>query len=208
MSTEKGRKLLDDVRDVMRLLHYSIHTERTYIKWIKQFVHFHKMTSRNDFACGEKKIEDFLTHLAIHGNVAPATQNQAMNALVFLYRKVLKLNLDGKIDALRAVKKKNIPAVMTREETANVLSLMTGTPQLVTKLLYGSGLRISEAIRLRIQDIDEHLKTLTVRSGKGNKDRVTTFPASVIPLLKNHLARVKIAHEKDLKDGYGTVYLP
>ncbi|MBU1183293.1 MAG: integron integrase [Proteobacteria bacterium] len=208
MSTVKDRKLLDEVRDVMRLGHYSIHTERTYCEWIRKFVNFHEMKSRDDLAGGEKKIEAFLTHLAVHGDVAPATQNQAMNALVFLYRKVLKQSLGEEINAVRANRKTNIPVVMTREETARLLSLMSGTPLLVAKLLYGSGLRISEAIRLRIKDIDYELKTLTVRSGKGDKDRVTTFPASIIPFLEAHLARVKIMHQNDLKNGCGEVYLP
>ena len=131
MSTAKDRKLLDEVRDVMRLLHYSIHTERTYCEWIRKYIHFHTMKSRDDLADGEKKIEAFLTHLAVHSNVAPATQNQAMNALVFLYRKVLKQDLDEKINAIRSSKKTNIPAVMTREETAKVLSLITGTHQVI-----------------------------------------------------------------------------
>jgi integron integrase len=208
MSTIKNRKLMDEVRDVMRLRHYSIHTERTYCEWIRKFVNFHQMKSRDDLADGEKKIEAFLTHLAVHANFAPATQNQAMNALVFLYRKVLKENLGEQINAVRAHKKLNIPVVLTREETAKVLSLMTGTPQLIAKLLYGSGLRISEAIRLRIKDIDYEMKTITVRSGKGNKDRVTTFPASVIPFLRSHLAKVEATHQNDLKNGYGEVYLP
>lgn len=159
----------------MRLHHYSIHTERTYCDWIKKYVHFHKMKSREDLAEGEKKIETFLTYLAVQKNVASSTQNQAMNALVFLYKKILKLQLNDEINAVRASKKLNIPVVMTREETARVLLLMKATPQLVAKLLYGSGLRISEAIRLRVHDIDYTLKTITVRSGKGAKDRVTTF---------------------------------
>ena len=200
--------MLDEVRDVLRLMHYSIHTERTYCEWIRKFVRFHKMTSREDLSDGEKKIEAFLTHLAVEGNVAPATQNQAMNALVFLYKKVLKWDLDETIDAVRASKKLNTPVVMTREETSRVLSFMIGTPQLVTKILYGSGLRISEAIRLRVQDFDYNLKTLTVRSGKGNKDRVTTFPGSIIPFLDDHLAKVKAIHLDDLAKGYGEVYLP
>jgi integron integrase len=208
MSTTKDKRLLDEVRDVMRLLHYSIHTERTYCEWIKRFVHFHRMKSRDDLSGGEGKIEKFLTHLAVHGNIAPATQNQAMNALVFLYRKVLKQDLNEQINAVRAHKKRNIPVVLTREETAKILSLMTGTPQLVAKLMYGSGLRISEAIRLRIKDIDYAMKTITVRSGKGDKDRVTTFPSSIMPFLESHLAKVRTTHQNDLKTGYGEVYLP
>jgi integron integrase len=208
MSIPKERKLLDEVRDVMRLRHYSIHTERTYCEWIRKYVHFHKMKSRDDLADGEKKIEAFLTHLAVHGNVAPATQNQAMNALVFLYRKVLKQDLNDEINAIRSRKKVNIPVVLTREETAKLLSFMTGTPQIIAQLLYGSGLRISEAIRLRVKDIDYELKTLTVRSGKGDKDRVTTFPATVMPFLNSHLAKVRTLHQYDLEKGYGAVYLP
>lgn len=208
MSTEKRPRLLDEVRQVMRLHHYSIHTERTSCAWIRKFVRFHGMTSREDLAGGEEKIEAFLTHLAMDGQVAPATQNQAMNALVFLYKKVLKVALDDEINAVRAAKKVNVPVVMTREEVAKVIALMAGTPQLVTKLLYGSGLRIAEAIRLRVHDIEFDMKSITVRSGKGGKDRVTTFPATVIPLLKNHLVKVKAVHDADLAKGYGEVYLP
>jgi len=146
--------------------------------------------------------------LATSRNVAPSTQNQAMNALVFLYKKVLKVALDDSINAVRATKKVNVPVVMTREEVVQVLALMAGTPQLVAQLLYGSGLRIAEALRLRIQDIEFEMKSLIVRSGKGAKDRITTFPVSVIPILKNHLMKVKAIHEGDLSKGYGEVYLP
>ncbi len=158
MSREKNRKILDEVRDVLRRKRYSIHTERIYVLWIKKFIHFHQMTSRDDFVGGETKIEEFLTHLAVTENVAPATQNQGMNALVFLYRKVPECDLDEKINAVRAAKKKNIPVVMTKDETAAVISQMQGKPLLVVKLLYGSGLRISEALRLRVHDIDFHMK--------------------------------------------------
>ena len=147
-------KLLDEVRNVLRLHHYSIHTERSYVEWIVRFVRFHGMQSREELFPAEPKIEGFLTDLAVQGNVAPSTQNQAMNALVFLYKRVLKHALSGSIDAVRAAKKVNVPVVMTREEVAAVLSLMEGTPQLIAKLLYGSGLRIMEAVRLRVQDID------------------------------------------------------
>lgn len=208
MSTTKGKKLLDEVRDVMRLKHYSIHTERTYCDWIRKYIKFHNMKCRGDLQYGEKKIETFLTHLAVQKNVAPSTQNQAMNALVFLYRKVLKHELNQEISAIRAKGKITIPVVMTREEVTGVLSLMTGTPQLIAKLLYGSGLRISEAIRLRVQDIDYDLKTITVRSGKGGKDRVTTFPSTVAPFLKSHLKKVQILHQADIEEGHGSVYLP
>jgi integron integrase len=208
-STKKQHPtLLDEVRQVLRVHHYSIHTERSYVDWIVRFVRFHGMRSRQDLFPAEPKIESFLTDLAVHGHVAAATQNQAMNALVFLYKRALNHTLGGRIDAVRADKKVNVPVVMTRDEVAAVLSLMDGTPQLVVKLLYGSGLRIMEAVRLRVQDIDLQMKQLTVRSGKGDKDRLTTFPATIIPLLQNHLAGVKTLHRHDLAQGHGEVYLP
>lgn len=209
MSTlKKDRKLLDEVRDVMRLHHYSIHTERTYCGWIKRYIQCYIMTSREELINDEAKIEAFLTNLAVDKALSPSTQNQARNALVFLYKYVLKRPLDGNVNAVRAMKKINIPVVMTREEIACVITLLEGTPQLVAKLLYGSGLRITEALRLRVQDIDYELKHITVRSGKGEKDRVTTFPVSVIPLLENHLSRVRVIHKQDLTEGYGDVYMP
>lgn len=208
MSNSKEKKLLDQVREIMRLNHYSIHTERTYTDWIKRYVRFHRMNSRKDLQNGEKKIEQFLTHLAVECNVAPSTQNQAMNALVFLYKKILKTPLGGEINAVRAKKKMNIPVVLTRDEVRQIIHLLQGPAQQIVKLLYGSGLRITEAVRLRVKDIDYQMKHITVRSGKGAKDRVTTFPESVIPLLENHLAKVKILHEQDLAHGYGEVFLP
>jgi integron integrase len=201
-------KLLDQARQVLRLNHYSIHTERSYLDWMVRFVRFHKMRSREDLFPAEPKIELFLTDLAVNGKVAASTQNQAMNALVFLYKRVLDFTLDGRIDAVRAKKKINVPVVMTREEVAAILPLMSGTAQLVTKLLYGSGLRIMEAVRLRVQDIDYQMKQLTVRAGKGDKDRFTTFSATLTPLLQNHLAGVKTVHQQDLAHGNGAVYLP
>ena len=186
-------KLRDEVRKVLRLHHYSIQTERSYVDWIVRFVRFHGMQSREDLFPAEPKIEAFLTDLAVNGNVALATQNQAMNAL-FLYKHVLNHALPGSINAVRADKKINVPVVMTREEVAAVISLMDGTAQVVAKLLYGSGLRIMEAVRLRVKDIDYQMKQLTVRAGKGDKDRFTTFPATLTPLLQNHLAGVKTLH--------------
>jgi integron integrase len=201
-------KLLDQVRQVLRLHHYSIHTERSYVDWIVRFVRFHNMRSREDLFPAEAKIESFLTNLAVAANVAPATQNQAMNALVFLYKRVLNHPLQNSINAVRADKKINVPVVMTREEVFAVISLMDGTTQVVAKLLYGSGLRIMEAVRLRVKDVDFQMKQLTVRSGKGDKDRFTTFPTTLTPLLQNHLAGVKTLHQQDLAQGHGEVYLP
>ena len=174
-------RLLDEVRNVLRVQHYSIHTERSYVEWIRRFARFHGMRSRADLFPAEPKIESFLTDLAVNGNVAAATQNQAMNALVFLYKRVLDHAMEGRINAVRADKRINVPVVMTREEVAAVLSLMDGTAQLVAKLLYGRGLRIMEAVRVRVEDIDFQMKQLTVRSGKGDKDRFTTFPGHAYP---------------------------
>ena len=207
-SQAKPPKLLNQVRDVLRLHHYSIHTERTYSDWIKRYIKFHQMRCREDLADGERKIEAFLTDLAVRGKVAASTQNQAMNALVFLYRKALDKPLDEVIDAVRAERKVNVPVVLTREEVSGVISVMEGVPQLIVKLLYGSGLRILEAVRLRVKDVDFAMKQVTVRSGKGEKDRFTTLSASLIPLLQNHLRRVEEFHEKDLAEGHGAVYLP
>ena len=207
-SQAKTPRLLDQVRQVMRLHHYSVHTERAYLDWTKRYVRFHQMQRREDLAGGEAKIEAFLTDLAVNGQVAPATQNQAMNALVFLYKRVLEVPLDQAIQAVRAEGKVNVPVVLTREEVRQVLPLVEGVSHVVVKLLYGSGLRIMEALRLRVKDVDFAMKQITVRSGKGDKDRVTTFPASIIPLLENHLQKVKVLHEQDLAQGHGAVYLP
>jgi integron integrase len=200
-------KLLDQVRQVLRLHHYSLHTERAYLEWIVRYVRFHGMRSRDDLFPPEPNIEAFLTDLAVNGNVAAATQHQAMNALVFLDTRVLTHTLEGRINAVRADKKVNVPVVMTREEVAAIISLMDGTAQLVAKLLYGSDLRSMEAVRLRVQDIDFQMKQLAVRSGKGDRDRFTTFPTTLTPLLQNHLAGVRTLHQQDLAQGHGAVYL-
>jgi len=175
-SQARTAKLLDRVRQVMRLHHYFLHTERTYVDWIKRYVHFHQMQRCEDLDGGEAKIEAFLTDLAVNGQVAAATQNQAMNALVFLYKHVLNVPLDQAIQAVRAERKANVPVVLTRAEVAQVLPLVEGASHLVVKLLYGSGLRIMEALRLRVKDVDFEMKQITVRSGKGDKDRVTVLP--------------------------------
>ena len=154
--------LLDAVRQVRRLHHNSLHTKRSSVERIVRFVRFRGMRSRADLFPAEPKIEAFLTDLAVHGHVAAATQNQAMNALVFLYKRVLNQVMEGRISAVRAAKKINVPVVMTREEVATILPLLDGTAQLVAKLLYGSSLRIMEAVRLRVKDIDFPMKPLTV----------------------------------------------
>ena len=209
MSTQSHPKLLDEVRWSMRRGHYSIHTERSYCDWIRQFVKFHGFRDKSELVVNsEERIEAFLTYLAVDRHVAASTQNQAMNALVFLYRHVLKQPLVQQIDAIRSTKNRRIPVVLDQTEVMQIIKLMNGVPQLIVKLLYGSGLRITEAVRLRVQDIDFDYKQITVRSGKGNKDRVTTFSGHLQPLIRNHLSGVKLIHDKDLEDGFGSVYLP
>jgi integron integrase len=193
---------------VLRVQHDSIHTERADLEWIVRDVRFHRRRSRDDLLPPEPNIEAFLTDLAVHGHVAAATQHQAMNALVFLDTRVLNHGMQGRITAVRADKQINVPVVMTREEVASVISLLDGTAQLVATLLYGSGVRIMEAVRLRVQDLDFQMTPLTVRSGQGDQDRCTTLPATLTPLLQNHLAGVRTRHQQDWAQGYGEVYLP
>src|SRR6185369_9491178 len=200
-------RLLDQVREVLRLKHYSIHTERSYCDWIRRYIHFHGMKARADLAGGEAKMEQFLSHLAVEGRVAASTQNQAFNALLFLYRQVLGQDL-GQIQALRAERPVRVPVVLTAEEVKSLLAAMAGVPLLVAKLLYGSGLRLMEALRLRVKDVDFAMKQITVRDGKGAKDRYTVLPDSVVPALQEHLKRASLTHGEDLKAGYGAVYLP
>jgi len=156
----------------------------------------------------EAEVEAFLTWLAVDGNVAKSTQNQAFNALIFLYRDVLKRPLEGRVNAVRSQKKQRLPVVMSKDETQRVLRAMNGTTQLMAKLLYGSGLRLMECIRLRVKDIDFEINEIRVHSGKGDKDRLVPLPESVKPALRMHLERVKLIHENDIAQGYGEVYLP
>lgn len=200
-------KLLDQVREVMRLKHYSIRTERSYCDWIRRYVKFHGMKSRADLEEAEARIELFLSDLAVNGKVAVATQNQAFNALLFLYHQVLHQQL-GNIQAVRATRPQRVPVVLTPDEVKQVIAGLGGTPQLVVKLLYGAGLRLMEALRLRVQDLDFAMKQITVRDGKGFKDRFTVLPESAIPALQEHLVRVRRTHEEDLGEGFGAVYLP
>ena len=209
MSTHNSNHtLLGEIRDLMSRDHYSVSTERTYCDWIKQYVRFHGMQNRESLFCeAENKVEKFLTYLATERNVAASTQNQAFNALVFLYKRVLESPLEN-VRATRSRKTARIPVVMTRDEVKPVIQLLDGIPELVVKLLYCSGLLITEAVRLRVQDIDFGFKQVTVRDGKGMKDRVTPFPDNLSALFRNHLEKVEKIHEKDLAKGYGTVYLP
>ncbi len=200
------KKLLDTVRDVIRLKHYSIRTEEAYVNWIRRFILFHN--KRHPKEMGTTEVEAFLTHLAVEGHVAASTQNQAFSALQFLYRDVLHQELAGPVNAMRAKESQHLPAVLTKDETRRVIAQLTGIYQLQARLLYGSGLRLLECLRLRVKDIDFERRAIMVRDTKGGEDRVTMLPDSVIAPLREHLQRVKRLHEEDLAKGLGSVYLP
>jgi integron integrase len=207
-STVSGQppRLLEQVREVIRLKHYSIRTEQSYIGWIKRFILFHSKRHPRDM--GAEEITRFLSHLAVAGNVSASTQNQALNAILFLYREVLKLDLPWMDGIQRAKKPTRLPVVFTRDEIKRLLAQLDGTNWLMVSLLYGSGLRLMECLRLRVKDVDFHYRQLFIRDAKGQKDRVTILPEALIDPLRNHLVRVKTLHEQDLKEGYGRVYLP
>ena len=200
-------KLMDQVREVMRLRHYSLRTERSYCDWIRRYIRFHRMQTRQELLPGTEKVELFLSDLAVNGRVAVSTQNQAFNALLFLYREVLHQPF-GNVQAVRADRPVRVPVVLTTDEVRLVIGGMSGTTQLVAKLLYGAGLRLLEALRLRVQDVDFQMRQITVRDGKGAKDRYTVLPEAVGAALQEHLRRVRLLHEEDLSKGFGSVYLP
>lgn len=204
--TDHAPRLLDQVRHVLRRKHYSIRTEEAYVAWVRRFVLFHD--KRHPRELGAAEVESFLTHLAVAGEVAASTQNQAYSALLFLYTEVLQQPFERPVVAARARQPQRMPTVLTREETQAVLSALSGVHQLMAKLLYGSGLRLLECLRLRVKDIDMPQHQLIVRDGKGGKDRVTMLADSLIPPLTEHLARVRLLHEQDTRNGYGHVFLP
>jgi integron integrase len=203
---KQPKKLLDQVRDCIRRKHYSIRTEKAYADWIRRYIIFHD--KRHPQEMGEAEIEAFLTHLAVERRVSASTQNQALNALVFLYREVLRKKLDGPIEPTHAKRSKRLPTVLTRQEALAVIDRLSGTYQLMAKLLYGSGLRLMECVRLRVKDLDLAQRQIVVREGKGMKDRVTMLPEGVIPELQEHLRRVERLHKADVDQGLGFVYLP
>ncbi|MER3447456.1 MAG: integron integrase, partial [Candidatus Dadabacteria bacterium] len=203
---KKPKKLLDQVRDAIRLKHYSNRTSKSYVHWIRRYILFHNKRHPKDM--GAPEIEAFLTHLAVKENVAASTQNQALSALLFLYREVLKQDVALVTNSVRAQKPRRLPTVLSKEEVQKVISLMRGTHQLMAKLLYGSGLRLMECVQLRVKDIDFGQHQIVVRDGKGMTDRVTILPNTLIAPLQEQLQRVKRLHEEDLAKGYGSVCLP
>ena len=205
-STTRGPKLLDQLRTALRSRHYSPRTEKAYVMWARRFVRFHDL--RHPAEMAEPEINAFLTHLAVKGHISASTQNQALSALLFLYRHVLDRKVGELGNVVRARKPERLPVVMTRDEVKAVLKHLSGEQQLMATLMYGAGLRLLECLRLRIQDIDFGSRTITVRDGKGFKDRLTMLPAAALQPLRGHLEHVRCVHQQDLEEGHGRVLLP
>jgi integron integrase len=199
-------KLLDRVRDVIRRKHYSIRTEQTYVDWIRRFILFHGKRHPEEMA--EVEVTEFLTSLARDSNVAASTQNQALSALLFLYKEVLRTEIAWLDSVERAKKPAKLPVVLTKDEVHRLFQHLRGTHRLMATLLYGSGLRLMEAVRLRVKDVDFGYARILVRDGKGAKDRVTMLPVGLAKALQRHLTKVKAQHEEDVEGGYGQVFLP
>jgi integron integrase len=205
-SEHRGWPFLDQVRNAIGVRHYSIRTEEAYLGWIKRFILFPGKRHPREMA--EPEVSGFLTYLAVEGRVAAATENQALNALVFLYKVVLECP-PGEIEGVaRAKKPQRLPVVLTADEVRGLLRHLSGSAWLVACLLYGSGLRLMEALRLRVKDLDFAHGAVLVRDGKGGKDRVVTLPDGVIAPLRQHLEHVRLLHDKDIADGFGAVVLP
>ncbi len=199
-------KLLDQVRQLCRLEHKARSTERAYVNWIRRFILFHR--KRHPLDMGADEVTEFLTYLAVEGHVAASTQNQALAALLFLYQKVLKNDFGWLNGVVRASKPKRLPVVFSREETAALLREFRGLRWMMACMLYGGGLRLNECLGSRVKDLDFERLQVTLRDAKGEKDRVTLLPQSVVKPLTEHLTIVRAAHERAIQDGYGGVSLP
>lgn len=199
-------KLLDQVREQIRLRHYSIRTETVYLDWVRRFIRFHKY--RHPQEMGAVEVEAFLSDLAVRKDVSASTQNQALSAILFLYKQVLQIELPWLDGVIRARRPRRLPVVLTREEVASVLAQLDGTLWLVANLLYGSGMRLMEVLRLRVKDVEFSRLEILIRDGKGHKDRVTMLPRKLAAPLQQHLERVRILHNQDLFEGYGRANLP
>jgi len=205
-SSASSPRLLEQVRARIRFKHYSLRTEQAYTDWIRRFIrHFGKKHPRD---MGAKEVEEFLSHLAVAGRVSASTQNQAKSALLFLYKEVLGAELAWLDQVTSAKISRRLPVVLTPSEVMSMLSRLDGSHALIAGLLYGTGLRIMEGLRLRVKDVDFERGEILVRDGKGGKDRVTMLPASISQALRVHLERVREQHRQDLAEGYGEVYLP
>lgn len=204
--TVKPPRLLDQVREKLRVKHYSIRTEQAYVDWIRRFILFHG--KRHPATLSAPEVERFLSHLAVERRVAASTQNQALSALLFLYKEVLGRDLPWLDNVKRAKRPARLPVVLTIAEVSHLLAHLEGRPWLMASLLYGAGLRLMECVRLRVKDVDFVYRQIIVRDGKGHKDRVTMLPQAARTPLKIHLEKVKALHRQDLKEGFGEVYLP
>ena len=199
-------RLLDEVRRVLRLKHYSLRTETVYVAWIRRFILANGKRHPRDMS--EAEVEGFLSQLAVQGNVAATTQNQALAALLFLYKQVLGIDLPWMEGVVRAKRSQHVPTVLSREEITRTLARMDGRPWLLASLLYGTGMRLMEALRLRIKDVDFGRNEITIRDGKGSRDRRTMLPRSLVESLLREIARARLLHEADLQEGFGAVWLP
>jgi integron integrase len=199
-------KLLDQMRERLRLRHYSFRTEQQYVGWARRFILFHKKRHPNTMGAGE--IEGFLSHLAVERHVSASTQSQALAAIVFLYRQVLQVDVGWLDNIVRAKKPIRVPVVLSAQEVRALMSELDGVYRLIATLLYGSGLRLMEALRLRVKDLDFEYHQVIVRDGKGGKDRVTVLPESIVPALQAHLEDVRERHRCALDAGFGGVELP
>lgn len=197
-------KLLDRLHNRIRVKHYSIRTEEQYVHWVKRFIHFHG--KRHPETMGAREVEAFLNHLTVEGRVSASTQNQAKSALLFLYKEVLGKELPWLENVASAKRPARVPVVLTRKEVDAVLSRLEGVAALAAWLMYGTGMRVMECLRLRVKDVDFARWEIVIRSGKGSKDRVTVLPTTLVAPLTEHLARVQRLHEEDLKAGHGEVY--
>ena len=198
--------LLEHMRIHLRTRHYSIRTEQAYLDWVRRFILFHG--KRHPREMGAAEVEAFLSHLAVDRQVSASTQNQAKAAILYLYKQVLKIELPWLAEVVQAKRPQRLPVVLTPGEVRELLLHMNGTMGLVAQLLYGTGMRLMEALRLRVKDVDSSRREIVVREGKGNKDRVTVLPENLIAPLKAQLEKARTLHEKDLDAGLGQVYLP
>src|SRR5207244_1575690 len=205
-SLQPKPRLLDRVREAIRTRHYSRRTEKAYVHWIKRYIFHHN--KRHPVDIGAPEVAAFLTSLAVDAKVAASTQNQALAALLFLYRDVLGVELPWLDDVVRAKRPQYLPVVLTRDEVRAVLQRLDGVPRLMAILLYGAGLRLLECCRLRVKDVDFATNQILIRDGKGHKDRVTMLPASVKSVLSAHIERVREQHQADVRHGAGWVELP
>lgn len=204
--TARPPRLLDRVRSVLRVNHYSLRTEEAYIYWIKRFILFHD--KRHPVSMGRKELEDFLTYLAVDLKLASSTQNQALNAILFLYKRVLENPLEFPIEAVRAKRSKHVPTVLSRTEIKTLLNCVRENRRLIVKLMYGSGMRVSECVRLRIKDLDFDNQCIIIRDAKGSRDRITVFPGSLQQPVLDFLILRRKRFDRDLERGLGPVYMP